>query len=123
MPEIPKGAKVPQDRQSAAIKPEVHAEGWDLLRPPIDLEFWEITDFTALVATIPTRGTKITLDAAGLTAVGAVVKQMQLVFAKDSTAFRAWLRSGTFTETAEKVLPLIFEYANALGEVLGSAEN
>jgi hypothetical protein len=123
MPDIPEGAKRPDDHQSAQIKPEQHAEGWDLLRAPIDLEFWEVTDFTALAASIPARGDKITLDAAGLRAVGAVVKSMQEVFAKNSTEFRAWLKAGTFTESAEKVLPLIFEYANALGEALGSEKN
>jgi hypothetical protein len=121
--DIPEGAKRPDDHQSAQIKPVEHAEGWDLLRPPVDLEFWEVTDFTALAASIPTRGDKITLDAAGLTAVGAVVKSMQEVFAKNSTEFRAWLKSSTFTESAEKVLPLIFEYANALGEALGSEKS
>lgn len=120
--EIPEGAKKPQDRQSAAVKPEEHAEGWDLLRPPIDLEFWEVTDFTALVTAIPTRGSKIELDSAGLRAVGAVVKELQTVFAKDTSAFRAWIKQGTFEEAATKVLPLAFEYANALGEVLSSAK-
>lgn len=123
MPEIPEGAKRPADHQTAQIKPEEHADGWELLRPPIDLEFWEVTDFTALVASIPTRGDKITLDAHGLRAVGAVVKQMQEVFAKNSAEFRTWLKAASFAETAEKVLPLIFEYANALGEALGSEKS
>jgi hypothetical protein len=121
--DIPEGAKRPGDHQTAQIKPQEHSEGWDLLRSPLDLEFWEVTDFTALAASIPTRGDKIKLDEAGLRAVGAVVKQMQEVFAKNSSEFRAWLKSGTFVESAEKVLPLIFEYANALGEALGSEKS
>ncbi len=124
MPKIPDWAKQPSDHQAAQIKPEVHAEGWDLLRNPIDLEFWEVTDFTALVAEIPVRGEKVKLDAEGLRAVGKVVKTMQEVFAKNSTDFRTWVRSGSnFTESAEKLLPLIFEYGAALGEALRSDRN
>lgn len=119
--DIPEGAKRPDDHQVAAVRPAEHPEGWDLLRPPIDLEFWEVTDFTSLVMSIPSRGEKIVLDAAGLRAIGIVVKTMQEVFAKDSTKFRDWLRAaGDFTQTAERVLPLIFAYAGELGEALGS---
>lgn len=122
MPDVPKGAKKPKDHQSIALKPDDdRPEGWDLLRPPIDLEFWEVTDFTALVANIKTRGDAIEINASNMRAIGGVVKQLQQVFALDSTAFRTWLREkGPLDEQATALLPLIFQYASALGEVLSS---
>lgn len=125
MPKIPDGAKQPKDHQSGLIKPELekHADGWELLRPPIDLEFWEITEFTALVAGIKTRGARIELDAANMRVVGEIVKQMQTVFANDSVAFRSWLKDlGGLDEQASALLPLIYQYASALGEALSSGK-
>lgn len=121
MPKVPEGAKQPSDHKSAVIKPEQHADGWDLMRPPIDLEFWEVTEFTAVVAEIKTRGEKIALDASNLRVIGNVVKLMQVTFAADSAAFRAWLKGlGSLDNQASALLPLIFEYAGALGEALSS---
>jgi hypothetical protein len=121
MPEVPDGAKQPSDHQSKAIKPETHADGWDLLRPPIDLEFWEASEIMALAAGIKVRGDEVDLTTANLQVIGKVVKELQQTAALDSNAFKQWLSAGPFTDQVSRVVPLAFEYAAALGEVDGSS--
>lgn len=124
MPDIPEGAKRPEDHkpsQASLVKPEEHPDGWDLLREPIDLEFWEVTDFMALAAEIKVRGEQVELNVSTLRTIGKIAKIMQTEFAKNSPNFKAWLKShGDFSATAEALLPLIFEYVNALGEANSS---
>jgi hypothetical protein len=126
MPKIPEGATVPQDHkvsQAHLVKPEEHPDGWELLRPPIDLEFWEVTEFMALASEVKMRGEVIELNVSTLRTVGKLAKIMQVEFAKNSPAFKDWLKGhGEFTKVAEALLPLIFAYVNALGEV-GSSES
>jgi hypothetical protein len=125
MPEIPEGARVPSDHlsaQSALIKPETHPNGWDLLRDPSDVEYWEYTDLVSIVAEIKVRGERVEITASALKKVGAAVKELQTVFAKNSVEFRDWIRSlGPFDVATAELLPLIFEYVNALGEADSSA--
>lgn len=122
--EIPEGAKAPQDRkpsQASLVKPEEHPDGWDLLRPPIDLEFWEVTDFMALAAEIKTRGSVVELNVSTLRTIGKIAKIMQTEFAVSSPKFKEWLKShGEFAKSADALLPLIFAYVNALGEASSS---
>lgn len=124
-PTIPEGARVPQDHQSqiGSVKPTEHAVGWELLRPPIDLEFWEITEFLALSSEIKVRGDQVELNSSAIRTIGKIAKMMQTELAVQTAAFKAWLREGDFEEQATKLLPLIFEYAGALGEVESSASN
>ncbi|GIT80179.1 hypothetical protein LLS1_18480 [Leifsonia sp. LS1] len=125
MPDIPEGARVPDDHkiaQSELIKPEEHPAGWELLRDPSDIEYWEYTTLVALVAEIKTRGDRIEMTASLLKKVGLVVKELQTVFARNSAEFREWIRSfGGFDTATVELLPLIFAYVNALGEADSSA--
>lgn len=125
MPEIPEGAKSPSDRlpaQSELIKPETNPEGWDLLRKPMDVDYWEQAELMSAVAEVKTRGDQIELTARTLRAIGKCVRLMQEDLAVDSTAFRTWLRSlGNFEAATEKVLPLLYAYVNALGEADSSS--
>jgi hypothetical protein len=119
MPEIPEGAKTPTDHQppqSSSVKPPERPEGWELLREPIDAEFWEVADFTSAIANIKTNGERVELNAKNLKTVGDVAKQLQTVFAKNSEEFRTWARQGGFEAATPKLVNLAFAYANALGE-------
>lgn len=118
--DAPKGAKQPADRQSSFVKPEEHSEGWDLLRPPLDLEFWEVTEFMAIVAKVKMRGETFDLNASGLRVIGDIAKQLQTVVANNSAEFRAWFKQGDFSDQASRILPLAMEYAGALGEATSS---
>ena len=124
MTTIPDGAKRPDDHkpsQASLIKPDEYPDGWDLLRPPIDLEFWEIADFMALASEIRVRGEVIELNVSTLRTIGKIAKIMQTEFAKNTPAFKEWLKShGEFSKTADALLPLIFAYVNALGEANSS---
>ncbi|MBN9209356.1 MAG: hypothetical protein J0H96_11920 [Microbacterium ginsengisoli] len=121
MPKIPEGAKTPTDHLPA-IQPESQPEGWELLRPPIDVEFYEQAELVATVAKIKTRGAQIDLTSSNISTIGKVAKLLQLEFAVDSNAFREWIRSkGDFTAATETLLPLIYAYVNALGEAESSA--
>jgi hypothetical protein len=122
MPDIPEGAKTPSDHQTSVVKPEQHSPGWSLLRPPIDLELWEITDFVAIAQGVKMRGETVELNAANLRLIGQLTKIIQTVFANSSDEFKKELRSqGGFAEQATWILPLAMEYAAALGEAVGSA--
>lgn len=125
MPEVPKGAKTPTDRQPAQselIKPQETPEGWDLLRPPIDVDYWEQAELMSAAAEVKTRGSQVTLTAGNLKIIGRCVRLLQEELALDSTAFRTWVRSlGSFEAATEKLLPLLFAYVNALGEADSSA--
>lgn len=124
--QIPEGARKPEDRkpsQAAALKPDAQPEGWDLLRPPIDLEFWEITDFLALVAEIKVRGDQVELNTSSMRTIGKIAKILQVEFAVSSATFKQWLKEGSFEDRATKLLPLIFAYASELGEAETSASN
>lgn len=125
MPKVPEGAKTPTDRKPSQvdlIKPEEHPDGWDLLRNPIDVEYWEQADIISAVAEVKTRGEVIELTARNLKTIGVVARLLQTVFAVDSNAFREWVRShGSFEDATVKLLPLVYAYVNALGEADSSA--
>jgi hypothetical protein len=122
MPDIPEGATVPQDHQSAFVKPEVHSDGWELLRPPIDLELWEITDFLALASAVKVRGTTVDLTNSTIKLIGQMTKILQLEFALSSVEFKTALKAqGDFPAQVSWIVPLALEYAGALGEAVGSA--
>lgn len=123
MSTIPEGAKSPQDHQVSLVKPEEkHSEGWPLLRPPIDLELWEVTDFVAVAQSVKMRGITVELNAANLRIIGQMTKILQTEFANNSAEFKTELRArGGFAEQAAWVLPLAMEYAAALGEAVSSA--
>lgn len=116
MPDIPAGAKTPSDHQSAQIKPEEVPDGYELLRPPIALEFWEVTDFMALVSSIRTNGSTVEMTSKNIAVIGRIAKILQEEFALDSQVFRAWLKQGTFEDAAVRLTPVLYAYAAALGE-------
>jgi hypothetical protein len=128
MTEIPEGAKKPSDRkpsQADALAAEAAArpDGWDLLRPWPEIEFWEKAELTAAIAKIKTNERdEIKMGSATVTLAGEIGKMMQLTFSVQPAAFREWLNGlPTFEDQLFAILELAIPYANQLGEANSSA--
>jgi len=125
MPNVPARAKTPTDREpkgAARVRPAEHPDGWELLRPTLDVEYWEQADVMAAAARVKTRGDQITLTATNLKVIGQLAKLLQEEFAVDSSAFREWVRShGSFEDATGPLLTLAFAYVTELGEADSSA--
>jgi len=122
MPKIPEGAKTPSDRKkSENVKPPKRPEGWELLRDPMDIDYSEHAEFVSVLAGITMRGSQVALTTKNLKSIGALAGLLQTQFANESTAFRAWMKELPFAEATGRLIPLVYEYADALGEAPSSA--
>jgi hypothetical protein len=128
MPKVPDGAKKPSDRkpsQSVGLAADAAArpEGWDLLRPWPEIEFWEKTELTAALAKIKVNERdEIKMTSATINVVGEVGKLLQETFSVSPKAFREWLATiGGFDDQINAIVELGFPYANQLGEASSSA--